>query len=159
MQPSDVLVAQMNALGATAQPMAFAEVYGALQTGVVDGQENSWSNIYGQKFFEVQDGITETNHGIIDYMVVTSVDWWESLDADVRDQLKTILDEVTAERNAAVLEVDNQARQAILDAGSKIVELTPEQRAAWVEAMKPVWAQFEEEVGADNIAAAQTFNN
>ena len=157
-QPSDVLVAQMNALGATAQPMAFAEVYGALQTGVVDGQENSWSNIYGQKFFEVQDGITETNHGIIDYMVVTSVDWWESLDADVRDQLKTILDEVTAERNAAVLEVDNQARQAILDAGSTIVELTPEQRAAWVEAMKPVWAQFEEEVGADNIAAAQTFN-
>jgi C4-dicarboxylate-binding protein DctP len=157
-QPSDVLVAQMNALGATAQPMAFAEVYGALQTGVVDGQENSWSNIYGQKFFEVQDGITETNHGIIDYMVVTSVDWWESLEDDVRDQLKTILDEVTAERNAAVLEVDNEARQAILDSGGKIVELTAEQRAAWVEAMKPVWAQFEDEVGADNIAAAQTFN-
>jgi C4-dicarboxylate-binding protein DctP len=158
-QPSDVLVAQMNALGATAQPMAFAEVYGALQTGVVDGQENSWSNIYGQKFFEVQDGVTETNHGIIDYMVVTSVDWWESLDADVRDQLKTILDEVTTTRNAAVLEVDRAARQAILDAGGKIVELTPEQRAAWVEAMKPVWAQFEAEVGADNIAAAQAFNN
>ena len=158
-QPSDVLVAQMNALGATAQPMAFAEVYGALQTGVVDGQENSWSNIYGQKFFEVQDGITETNHGIIDYMVVTSVDWWEALDADVRDQLKTILDEVTTARNAAVLEVDRAARQSILDAGGKIVELTPEQRAAWVEAMKPVWAQFEAEVGAENIAAAQSFNN
>ncbi len=158
-QPSDVLVAQMNALGATAQPMAFAEVYGALQTGVVDGQENSWSNIYGQKFFEVQDGVTETNHGIIDYMVVTSVDWWESLDADVRDQLATILDEVTTARNAAVLEVDRAARQSILDAGGKIVELTPEQRAAWVEAMKPVWAQFEAEVGADNIAAAQAFNN
>ena len=158
-QPSDVLVAQMNALGATAQPMAFAEVYGALQTGVVDGQENSWSNIYGQKFFEVQAGITETNHGIIDYMVVTSVDWWEALDADVRDQLKTILDEVTTARNAAVLEVDRAARQSILDAGGKIVELTPEQRAAWVEAMKPVWAQFEAEVGAENIAAAQSFNN
>ncbi|MFD1193666.1 DctP family TRAP transporter solute-binding subunit [Seohaeicola saemankumensis] len=158
-QPSDVLVAQMNALGATAQPMAFAEVYGALQTGVVDGQENSWSNIYGQKFFEVQDGVTETNHGIIDYMVVTSVDWWESLDADVRDQLATILDEVTTARNAAVLEVDRAARQSILDAGGKIVELTPEQRAAWVEAMKPVWAQFEAEVGAENIAAAQAFNN
>ncbi len=79
MQPSDVLVAQMKALGATAQPMAFAEVYGALQTGVVDGQENTWSNIYGQKFYEVQDGITETNHGIIDYMVVTSSDWWDGL--------------------------------------------------------------------------------
>ena len=59
--------------------MAFAEVYGALQTGVVDGQENTWSNIYGQKFFEVQDGTTETNHGIIDYMVVTSTDWWMAL--------------------------------------------------------------------------------
>ncbi len=81
-QPSDVLVAQMEALNASPQPMAFSEVYGALQTGVVDGQENTWSNIYGQKFFEVQDGITETNHGLLDYMVVASVDWLDSLDAD-----------------------------------------------------------------------------
>ncbi|HHC29426.1 MAG TPA: DctP family TRAP transporter solute-binding subunit, partial [Rhodobacterales bacterium] len=64
-QPSDVLVAQMEALGASPQPMAFSEVYGALQTGVVDGQENTWSNIYGKKFFEVQDGVTETNHGLL----------------------------------------------------------------------------------------------
>ncbi len=101
-QPSDVLVAQMEALGASPQPMAFSEVYGALQTGVVDGQENTWSNIYGQKFFEVQDGITETNHGVLDYMVVSSVDLLDSLDPAVRDQLLTILHEVTAERNAAV---------------------------------------------------------
>ncbi|WP_212526059.1 TRAP transporter substrate-binding protein [Actibacterium sp. MT2.3-13A] len=157
-QTSDVLVAQMEALGASPQPMAFSEVYGALQTGVVDGQENSWSNIYGQKFFEVQDGITETNHGIIDYLVVTSVDWWDSLPADVRDQLATILHEVTVERNAAVNKVDADARQAILDAGTTIRELTPEQRQAWVDAMKPVWAKFEADVGADNIAAAQAIN-
>ena len=85
-QPSDVLVAQMEALGANPQKMAFSEVYGALQTGVVDGQENTWSNIYGKKFFEVQDGITESNHGIIDYLVVTSTDWWDGLDGDLRDQ-------------------------------------------------------------------------
>ncbi len=157
-QPSDVLVAQMNALGASPQPMAFSEVYGALQTGVVDGQENTWSNIYGQKFFEVQDGVTETNHGIIDYLVVSSVDWLDSLDADTRDQLLKILEEVTVERNAAVAQVDADARQAILDAGGKIVELGPEQRAAWVEAMKPVWSQFEADVGAENIAAAQAVN-
>ena len=72
---SDVLVAQMEAIGGAPQKMAFSEVYGALQQGVVDGQENVWSNIYGKKFFEVQDGITETNHGVIDYLVVTSVDW------------------------------------------------------------------------------------
>ncbi len=158
-QPSDVLVAQMQALGASPQPMAFAEVYGALQTGVVDGQENTWSNIYGQKFFEVQDGITETNHGIIDYLVVASVDWLDSLDPAVRDQFLTILDEVTNERNAAVAKVDAEARQAVLDAGGVIRELTPEQRAAWVEAMKPVWAQFAEEVGQENIDAAQAIND
>ena len=157
-QPSDVLVAQMNALGASPQPMAFAEVYGALQTGVVDGQENTWSNIYGQKFFEVQDGVTETNHGIIDYMVVSSVDFLDSLDPAVRDQFLTILNEVTTERNAAVKEVDLAARQSVLDAGGKIVELTPEQRAEWVAVMKPVWEQFAEEVGQDNIDAAQAIN-
>jgi C4-dicarboxylate-binding protein DctP len=158
-QPSDVLVAQMEALNASPQPMAFSEVYGALQTGVVDGQENTWSNIYGQKFFEVQDGTTETNHGIIDYLVVTSVDWLDGLDADVRDQFLTILNEVTVERNAAVGQVDADARQAVLDAGGVIRELTAEQRQAWVDAMKPVWAQFEGDVGADNIAAAQEINN
>ena len=157
-QPSDVLVAQMEALNASPQPMAFSEVYGALQTGVVDGQENTWSNIYGQKFFEVQDGTTETNHGVIDYMVVTSVDWWEGLPEDIRTQLGTIMDEVTTSRNAAIAEVDNNNRQAILDAGGVIRELTPEQRQAWVDAMKPVWSKFEANVGADNIAAAQEIN-
>ena len=157
-QPSDVLVAQMKALGASPQPMAFKEVYGALQTGVVDGQENTWSNIYGQKFFEVQDGITETNHGIIDYLVVTGVDWWESLDADVRDQLATILKEVTEARNGESFAVNESAKQAILDAGGTVRQLTPEQRQAWVDAMKPVWDQFEGDVGADNIAAAQAIN-
>ena len=157
-QPSEVIKAQMEAIGVSPQPMAFSEVYGALQTGVVDGQENTWSNIYGQKFFEVQDGITETNHGIIDYMVVTSTDWWDSLDEDVRRQLETILEEVTVARNAAVGQVDADARQAVLDAGSTIRELTAEQRQAWVDAMKPVWDQFRDDVGQDNIDAAQAIN-
>ena len=157
-QPSDVLVAQMNALGATAQPMAFAEVYGALQTGVVDGQENTWSNIYGQKFFEVQDGITETNHGIIDYMVVTSADWWNGLPEDVRTQLDTIMKEVTEVRNAESSRVNDEAKAAIIAAGGTVRELTADQRQAWVDAMKPVWAQFEAEVGPENIAAAQEIN-
>jgi C4-dicarboxylate-binding protein DctP len=119
-QPSEVLKANMEALGASPQPMAFSEVYGALQTGVVDGQENTWSNIYGQKFFEVQDGITETNHGVIDYLVVTNVDWWESLDADVRDQLATILSEVTEARNGESFKVNEEAKEAIIAAGGVV---------------------------------------
>jgi len=157
-QPSDVIKAQMEAIGVSPQAMAFSEVYGALQQGVVDGQENTWSNIYGQKFFEVQDGTTETNHGIIDYMVVASVDWLDSLDAGTRDQFLTILTQVTESRNAAVGEVDAQARQAILDAGGVIRELSAEQRQAWVDAMMPVWSKFVGDVGQGNIDAAQAIN-
>ncbi|MEL6620475.1 MAG: DctP family TRAP transporter solute-binding subunit [Pseudomonadota bacterium] len=157
-QSSDVLKAQMAAIGGSPQPMAFSEVYGALQTGVVDGQENTWSNIYGKKFFEVQDGITETNHGIIDYLLVTNVDWWEGLDADVRDQLATIIDEVTVTRNSEAFAVNQQNKQAILDAGGVVRELTPEQRAEWVAVMSPVWDQFKDDVGQENIDAAQAIN-
>ncbi|MEJ6813739.1 MAG: DctP family TRAP transporter solute-binding subunit, partial [Octadecabacter sp.] len=158
-QASDVLVAQMEALGASPQPMAFSEVYGALQTGVVDGQENTWSNVWGQKFFEVQDGVTETNHGIIDYLVVTSVDFLDSLEPEVRDQFTTILNEVTTARNAEAFAVNEAAKQSILDAGGTILTLTPEQRTAWVETMMPVWAQFVEDVGQENIDAAQAIND
>ncbi|SES17194.1 C4-dicarboxylate-binding protein DctP [Tranquillimonas rosea] len=157
-QPSDVLVAQMEALDASPQPMAFSEVYGALQTGVVDGQENTWSNIYGQKFFEVQDGVTETNHGVLDYLVVASVDWLDSLDQDVRDQFTTILSEVTQTRNSESAAVNQEAKQAIIDAGGTVRTLSPEQRQQWVDAMKPVWSEFESDVGAENIEAAQDIN-
>jgi C4-dicarboxylate-binding protein DctP len=157
-QPSDVLIAQMEAMGASPQPMSFSEVYGALQTGVVDGQENTWSNIWGQKFFEVQDGTTQTDHGIIDYLVVTSVDWLDGLEPEVRDQFLTILSEVTETRNAESFAVNEVAKQSIIDAGGVIRELTPEQRAAWVETMKPVWEQFVDDVGQVNIDAAQAIN-
>ena len=157
-QSSDVLVAQMEAIGGSPQKMACSDVYGALQQGVVDGQENTWSNIFGRKFFEVQDGITETNHGIIDYLVVASVDWLDSLDADVRDQFLTILDEVTEARNKESFAVNQAARQSIIDAGGTVRELTAEQRQAWVDAMKPVWAQFAGDVGQENIDAAQAIN-
>lgn len=158
-QSSDVLVAQMEAIGGIPQKMAFSEVYGGLQQGVVDGQENTWSNIYGKKFFEVQDGTTETNHGIIDYLVVTSVDWLDSLPADVRDQFLTILTEVTATRNKEAFAVNEAAKQSIMDAGGVIRQLTADQRQEWVDTMKPVWSQFAGDVGQDMIDAAQAINS
>jgi C4-dicarboxylate-binding protein DctP len=157
-QPSDVLVAQMEALNANPQKMAFSEVYGALQTGVVDGQENTWSNIYGKKFFEVQDGITESNHGIIDYLVVTSTDWWKGLPDDVRDQLQSIIDDVSKIRNAESTRVNEEAKAAIVASGGVVRTLTSEQRSQWVDAMKPVWTKFEKDIGTDLIAAAQSAN-
>jgi len=157
-QSSDVLVAQMEAIGGSPQKMAFSEVYGALQQGVVDGQENTWSNIYGKKFFEVQDGTTETNHGIIDYLLVTNVDWLDSLDAGVRDQFLTIVAEVTSTRNGESTRINEEAKAAVVAAGGVVRSLDADQRAAWVEVMKPVWSQFEGDVGSDNIAAAQAIN-
>lgn len=157
-QTSDVLVAQMKAIGGSPQKMAFSEVYGALQQGVVDGQENTWSNIYGKKFFEVQDGITETNHGLLDYLVVTSVDWLESLDPKIRKQFLQILSEVTKYRNAESYSVNQKNRAAILEAGGVIRTLTAEQRQDWVDAMKPVWEQFLKDVGQKNVDAAQAIN-
>ena len=157
-QSSDVLVAQMEAIGGSPQKMAFSEVYGALQQGVVDGQENTWSNIFGKKFFEVQDGVTETNHGIIDYLVVTSVEWLEGLEPDVRDQFLTLVAEVTEARNGESTAVNEAAKQSIIDAGGTIRQLTDAQRQQWVEVMKPVWDQFAGDVGQANIDAAQAIN-
>ena len=157
-QASDVLVAQFEQLGANPQKMAFAEVYGGLQTKVVDGQENTWSNIYGRKFFEVQDGITETNHGILDYLVVVSNEWWEGLEAEDRDQLAAILQAVTEDRNQVSAQVNQENRENIIAAGGTVRTLTAEQRQAWVDALKPVWKQFESDIGADLIAAAQRAN-
>jgi len=158
-QQSDVLVAQMEALGATAQKLAFKEVYGALQTGVVDAQENTWSNIYSKKFFEVQDGVTETNHGILDYAVVVSRRFWEGLPNDIRMDLERILTEVTNDRNRLSYELNQASKAKILEKGGVIRTLTDAQRAKWVSAMKPVWAQFEPEIGADMIAAAEASNH
>ena len=155
---SDVLVAQMEAIGGSPQKMAFSEVYGALQQGVVDGQENTWSNIYGKKFFEVQDGITETNHGIIDYLLVTSTDWWDGLDGEIRDQLSTIIAEVTEARNSESTAVNEAAKQEIIAAGGVVRQLSAAQRENWVATMKPVWEQFRSDVGQDNIEAAQAIN-
>ena len=157
-QASDVLVAQFEQLGANPQKMSFKEVYGGLQTKVIDGQENTWSNIYGKKFFEVQDGITETNHGILDYLVVTSNDFWKKLPADQREQLNTIIQEVTAQRNAESAKVNLANKNNIIEAGGEVRTLTPEQRQQWVTALQPVWKKFEKDIGSDLIEAALASN-
>jgi C4-dicarboxylate-binding protein DctP len=157
-QASDVLVAQFKAVGAIPQKMAFSEVYQGLQSGTIQGQENTYSNIYGKKFFEVQDSVTESNHGIIDYLVVTSAEFWEGLPSDVRNQLETILREVTVSRNAKAFGVNEENKNAIIAAGKTIHQLNDTQRAAWKSAMMPVWDQFKKDVGQENIDAAQAIN-
>ncbi|WP_341917505.1 TRAP transporter substrate-binding protein [Polaromonas sp. YR568] len=158
-QASDVLEAQFRALGSNPQKMAFAEVYQALQTGVVDGQENTWSNIYSQKFHEVQKTIAETNHGVIDYMVVTNVKWWDGLPADVRKGLTEAMTEATAHANKLALDINEADRKKIADAGkAKIQKLSKDDVAAWRKSMEPVWKKFEGDIGRDLIDGALKSN-
>ncbi|ORE94143.1 TRAP dicarboxylate transporter subunit DctP [Stappia sp. 22II-S9-Z10] len=153
-QTSDVASAMIEALGANAQKLAFNEVYGALQTGVVDGQENSYTNIYTQKFFEVQDGITETNHQLLTYFIVTTQEFLDSLDDDVREQFITILNETADEYNQKSEALNQEAKQKIIDAGGTVRTLTDEQRQQWVDTMRPVWDKFADDIGQDLIDAA-----
>ena len=158
-QASDVLEAQFRAIGANPQKMAFAEVYQALQTGVVDGQENTWSNIYSQKFHEVQKTIAQTNHGVIDYMVITNAKWWDGLPADIRAGLQKAMDEATAHSNQLAEELNQRDRKRIEEAGkAKIQPLSKDDVAAWRKAMEPVWKKFEADIGNDLIQAALKSN-
>ena len=95
-QASDVLEAQIKAVGGNPQKIAFAEVYQALQSGVVDGAENPWSNIYTKKFHEVQKYISVSDHGVLDYIVATNAKWWNGLPADIRKGLAEAMAELVA---------------------------------------------------------------
>ncbi|AZQ11048.1 MULTISPECIES: TRAP transporter substrate-binding protein [Shewanella] len=157
--PSDVIAAQFEVVGAIPVKKPFSEVFTLLQTRAIDGQENTWSNIYSKKFFEVQTHITESNHGVLDYMVVTSDTFWKSLPKDKRDVIKQSLDEAIALGNELALKKADEDRQLILDSKRvELVTLTPAQRQAWVNAMRPVWAKFEDKIGKDLIDAAEAAN-
>jgi C4-dicarboxylate-binding protein DctP len=156
-QPSDVYESFIKSIGGSAQKMAFAEVYQGLQTGVVDGQENTFSNIYSQKFHEVQKTIVETNHGILDYMVVVNAKWWNSLPADIKKGLSEAMAEATIYNNQIGQQKNDEARKLIVDSGkAKVVKITDAQLAEWRKAVAPVYAQFEKDIGADLIKAAQS---
>jgi C4-dicarboxylate-binding protein DctP len=158
-QPSSVLEAQFNQLGATPLVLPFAEVFEALKSGKVQGAENPWSNIYSKQLHNVQPFITETNHGVLDYMLVSNPRFWYGIPHQVRVKLEGIIDEVTYEVNRQA-EAANQAdRDRIAAAaGTQIIALSDEQRDAWRQAMQPVWQQFETAIGRDVIKAAQTVN-
>src|SRR6202790_3562899 len=147
-QSSKVLEAQFRALGSIPQVMAFGEVYQALQTGVVDGQENTWSNIYTQKMHEVQKYATVTNHGYIGYVVVTNKQFWDGLPADIRTQLEKAVRESTAFGNGQSAKENEDALAAIKNASKTgIVTLTPDHDAAMAKAMNPAYKDAAPRVG------------
>lgn len=157
---SDVLAAQFEAVDAVPLKKPFSEVFTLLQTNAIDGQENTWSNIYSKKFFEVQKYITESNHGLLDYMVVTSTEFWNSMPGDIRKEVEMALTEAINFGNAISFKKAQEDKQKIIDSGrSEVILLTPEQRAKWVKAMKPVWDQFKDDIGPEYVDAAANIGN
>jgi C4-dicarboxylate-binding protein DctP len=153
---SDVLQAQVLAIGGNPQKMAFGEVYQALQTGAIDAQENTWSNSYSSKFYEVQPYFMVSNHGYLGYLVAVNPQFWNSLPEGIRAGLEEIVAEVTAWGNAQAASINADNLEKIKASGrTEIVTLTDDELALWQEAVEPVWEQFADGIGREIIAAAR----
>ncbi len=153
-QSSKVLEAQMKAVGSIPQVMAFSEVYQALQTGVVDGQENTPSNMYTQKMHEVQKHTALTNHGYIGYAVIVNKKFWDGLPADIRGQLDKAMAEATDYANDISQKENDEALAEMKKSGkTAIYTPTEAERKMWVKAMLPVHNEVAARVGKDTIEA------
>ena len=153
-QSSKVLEAQMRAVGAMPQVMAFSEVYQALQTGVVDGTENPHSNLYSQKMHEVQKHMTITDHGFVGYAVVVNKKFWDGLPADIRGQLTQAMADATKFTNDSALK-DNEDALAKVRAAktTEILTLSAADRLSWKRALVKVHKEMEPRVGSEILQA------
>lgn len=155
-QSSKVLEAQFRALGAIPQVLAFSEVYQAMQTGVVDGNENTPSNCYTQKMHEVQKHATLSNHGYIGYAVIVNKKFWDGLPADVRPQLDKAMAEATDFANSISQKENDDAIAAMKKAGTTAFhEQTPAEKEEWKKAMQPVIDDMGSRIGKDLIVEFQ----
>ncbi|MCX7175714.1 MAG: TRAP transporter substrate-binding protein [Proteobacteria bacterium] len=151
-QSSKVLEAQMRSIGANPQVMAFSEVYQAMQTGVVDGSENTTSNIYTQRHHEVQKFLTVSDHGYIGYAVVTNKKFWDGLPADIRGILEGAMRDATKFTNDHAQADNEAALKKIADSGKlQVIQLTPQERAEWKKAMTKTHRQMEDRIGKELI--------
>lgn len=140
---SKVLENQFEQVGANPQVMAFSEVYTALEQGVIDGQENSWSNMYSQKFHEAQKYITETNHGYLGYVLLTSKMFWDSLSPDLQKTFSEAVKTATAYERKIAREINEKQKQKIIGLGkTQITTLTGAERTEWINAFAPLLRKY-----------------
>jgi C4-dicarboxylate-binding protein DctP len=153
-QSSKVLEAQMRALGALPQVMAFSEAYQALQTGVVDGTENPHSNLLTQRMHEVQKVVTVSDHGYLGYAVITNKRFWDGLPAELRGKLEQAMKESTEYANRIAKEENDAALEKVRASGrSQVVVLSPAERLALKKALLPVHAQTASRIGRELLDA------
>lgn len=153
---SRVLQAQFEALSAEPRVLPFAETYGALQHKVIDGQENTLTNIFEKKLFQVQTDLTLTNHGYLGYLVVTNEIFWNQLSSRQKDIITSSMTDATEFIRHKAVEL-NQRSLAAIKASRKTVihELTREQRRIWRAKLQTIYPDFYQEIGRDLIKQAQ----
>jgi C4-dicarboxylate-binding protein DctP len=147
---SKVLEAQFHAVGANPQMMPFSEVYSGLQQRVIDGQENTNSNIFTKKFHEVQKYLTVTNHGYLGYLgylVVMSQKFWDKLPVNLQENVKQAINDATVKEREYAEELNNQQFDQIKAYAKKtgnleIINLTAEQKNAWKQALSKIYPDF-----------------
>ena len=137
-------------LGSIPQIMAFSEVYQALQTGVVDGCENTPSNYFTQKFHEVQKDITVSYHAHLQYAVIVNAKFWAGLPPDIRTQLDKAMVEATDYTNSIARQENEDALAEIKKSGKTTLHyLSDADRKAWQEAMQPTYKWAKGRVGQE----------
>jgi C4-dicarboxylate-binding protein DctP len=153
-QSSNVLEAEIRALGGLPQKMAFSEVYQGLQTGVVDGTENPPSNFYTQKMHEVQKYLTMTDHGVIEYAVIVNKKFWDGLPADIRTALEGAMKDATKFSDDIAKKENDDALEGVKKSGkTQVIALTADEKAAWKKALVGVHREQESRIGKDIIQA------
>jgi C4-dicarboxylate-binding protein DctP len=151
-QGSKVLDAVARELGAIPQIMAFSELYQALQTGVVDGEDNVPSNILTQKFYEVQKYLTVSYHGRLTYALITNKKFWDGLPPDVRDGVAKAVKESTDFFNETAAKDNAEALEKIKASGKiQVHVLTPDEKKAWIAKLMPVHTEMQSRFGKDFI--------
>ncbi len=151
-QGGKVLDAVARQLGAIPQIMAFSELYQALQTGVVDGEDNVPSNIWTQKFYDVQKYLTVSHHGRLTYSLITNKTFWDSLPPDVRTQLDRAVKEATDFFDETAAKDNVDALEKIKATGKvEFHVLTPDEKKAWIAKLMPVHVEMQSRFGKDFI--------
>jgi C4-dicarboxylate-binding protein DctP len=149
---SKVLDTVARELGAIPQIMAFSELYQALQTGVVDGEDNVPSNILTQKFYEVQKYLTVSYHGRLTYSLITNKKFWDGLPADVREGLNKAVKESTDFFNEVAAKDNADALEKIKASGKiEVHYLTDDEKKAWIAKLMPVHREMQSRFGKDFI--------
>ena len=145
-------MASFQAIGVSAIPMAFGELFTAMQQGTVDGQENPIANIYNNKYNEVQKYLTMSNHFYAAAPVIVSKIVWDRLTPEQQTIFREAAKEAQTFQRTELNRQDTEFRAELVKLGMEVTEIN---RDEWFEAMSPVYKEFEAEIGADLIKAVQ----